>query len=118
MYSYLIGALGCCFACAGCFWYGLGLGEDRANAQTAREDRIAVIATEAATSATAAAIARIEVKNTTIHQTLEKVTRENTIFTDCHSGPGAVGLLNSTPGIASQDKPAGAGELPASGSTH
>jgi hypothetical protein len=51
MYGYLVGALGCCFACAGAFWYGLGLGEDRANAQAAREDRIAALATEAAASA-------------------------------------------------------------------
>lgn len=115
MYGYLVGALACCFACAGSFWYGLGLGEDRANAQTAREDRIAMVATEAAASAAAGAIARIEVKNTTIRQTLEKVTHENTIFTDCRSGPVPVGLLNSTPGIAGANKPAGGGELPAAG---
>jgi hypothetical protein len=115
LYAGLAAALIWCGCIGGAFWYGLGLGEDRANAQAAREDRIAVIATEAAASAAAGAIARIEVKNTTIHQTLERVTRENTIFTDCRSGPVALGLLNSTAGIAGPDKPAAGGELPPAG---
>lgn len=90
-------------------WKAYRAGQDKCIAEQARDAAVAQIASEAA----AEAISKIEVKNTTIRQTLEKEVRENTVYRDCRSGPGPVGLLNSTPGVA----PAASspGELPRTG---
>jgi hypothetical protein len=92
-------------------YWAYGAGQDKCIAEQARDVAVAQIASEAA----AEAIAKIKVQNTTIRQTLEKEVRENTIYRDCRSGPGPVGVLNATPGIA---KAASApGELPRTGAT-
>jgi len=97
-------------------WWFYGAGQDHCKAVEARDEEVARIATEAATSAAASAIAKIEVKNTTIRQTLEKEVHEKTVFRDCRSGPDAVRMLNSSPAIAaSGPEPVGGGQLPASG---
>ncbi len=84
----------------GAGWWAYGAGKDSEIATQAREDRAAAVATEAATSAAATAISKIEVKNVQIRQPLETIIRTEKVFQDCRSGPNAVRLLNATPGIA------------------
>ena len=81
---------------AGAFFYGQGVGKDSEIATQAREEKVRVIATEAAASAAAHAISKIEVKHATIRQTLEREVVEKPVFRDCRSGRGAVELFNST----------------------
>jgi len=99
----------------GAYWQGRRDGENSEIASRQRVEDVRTAATEAAASAVAAGIARIEVKNTTIRQTLEREVRENTVYRDCRSGPGPVGLLNATEGIAPAASAPGDGKLPASG---
>lgn len=90
-------------------------GENAEIASRQRVEDVRVAATEAAASAVASGLARMKVTNTTIHQTLEKEVRENTVYRDCRSGPGPVGLLNSTPGVAPAASAPGGEQLPAAG---
>ncbi|MDY0748492.1 hypothetical protein SNE35_28590 [Paucibacter sp. R3-3] len=99
-------------------WWAYGAGRDAELATQAREDRAAVVATDAAASAAANAISHIEVKNVQIRQPLETIVRTETVFRDCRSGPDALRLLNSTPGIAAAASAADDGQLPASGPAH
>jgi hypothetical protein len=93
-------------------WWAYGAGQDSEVATQAREDKAVAIATQAATHAAAAAISKIEVRNVTVRQPLETIVRTEQVFTDCRSGPDAVRLLNSTPGIAAAASAPGRGELP------
>lgn len=98
------------------FFYGINVGDDHATAAVAREERIGRVATAAATSAAASAIAGIEVKNVTIQRKLEREVLTREVFRDCRSGPDAMQLLNASPGIASAESAAApGGQLPASG---
>lgn len=59
---------------------------------------------------TAAAIAGIEIKNTTIRQKVETVTREVPVYRDCQHSPDVVGLLNDA--LAGGSLPTGDRKLP------
>lgn len=97
-------------------WWCYGAGQDAEIATQAREDKAAAIATQAAASAAATAISKIEVKNVQIRQPLETIVRTEQVFRECRSGPDAVRLLNSTAGIVPGATSApGGGELPAAG---
>lgn len=98
----------------GAYWQGRQDGGNACIAEQARDVEVAVIAGEAAASATAAAISKIEVRNVTITQQLQREVIERQVFRDCRSGDDARRLFNSAiPGAAEQ--PAAApGELPAS----
>lgn len=83
----------------GAAWYAFQAGKDTEIASQYREIAASEKAAQVAAQAAAKAIAAIEVKNTTINTKLQRevVTRE--VFRDCASGPEAVKLLNSTPGV-------------------
>ena len=116
--GYLVAALVAAGAWAGSCWKAYELGRDHELATQAREDTAAERTRQVASQAAAQAIAGIEVKNTTIRQTLEREVRENTVYRDCRSGPGAVSVLNASPGIAaSGPEPTGGGQLPAAGAS-
>jgi uncharacterized protein HemX len=93
-------------------WWAYGAGRDAEIATQAREAKASQASRDAALQAAAKAIARIEVKNVTIRQPLETIVRTEQVFRDCRSGPDAVRLLNSTPGIAAAASAAGDGKLP------
>jgi hypothetical protein len=105
----LVGAAG-----AGGYWQGAKHKADEIAAQEARESALIVKATDAATLAAAEAISKIEVKNTTIRQKAEVITREVPVYGDCRHDPRTLGLLNDAlaPGAA-EAKPADRGKLPA-----
>jgi len=96
-------------------WIAYGAGKDHETAIQAREDRAVAIATDAAASAAAGAIARIEIKQVTIRQQLEREVREKTVFRDCRAGDDVVRMLNAAAGAASAASAAGDGQLPRSG---
>lgn len=94
-------------------WWAYGAGKDSELATQAREDRTALVASEAAASAAAAAINQIEVKHVTVRQQLEREVIDRPVYRDCRSGDDVVRLFNSTiPGAAAVAAPGG-GELPA-----
>jgi hypothetical protein len=101
---------------AAAYHYGGKHKADEIEAGLARDERVTILASEAARLSTAEAIATIEVKNTTIRQTLEKEVHEKTVYRDCRSSDDAVRLLNSSTAVAKPGPVAASGvELPASG---
>jgi len=96
-------------------WWSYGVGRDAELATQAREDKATAAATQAAASAAALAISKIEVKYVTVRQPLETIVRTEQVFRDCRSGPDALRMLNSTPGIAAAASAAGGGQLPGTG---
>jgi hypothetical protein len=82
---------------------------DQILAQQARDAAIL----ETAMQGAAEAIAQIEVKNVTIRQKAETITREVPVYRDCRHDPDGLQLVNE----ALTGKPAGTGKLPASDAT-
>ena len=68
---------------------------------------------QAAQVGAAEAIAKLEVKNVTIRQAVQREVVTKEVFRDCRSGPIALGLLNSAAGASSPA--AGASDVPGSG---
>lgn len=97
---------------AGASYWAYGAGQDKEIAAQARESKAGIQAAEIAARVSAEAIARIEVKNVTVRQALEREVITRDVYRDCRSGPDAARLLNSTPGIAQPAaQPASSGEL-------
>ena len=113
MYGALVAGLLWVASIAAAGWWAYGAGKDSELAIQAREDRTAVIATESAASAAAAAINRIEVKHVTVTQALQREVVEKPVYRDCRSGLDAVGLFNSAIPGATVEPGAGGGQLPA-----
>jgi hypothetical protein len=90
------------------FGGGYMTGKDMIEGQVAREERAALIARNEALKVTAAAIATIEVKNTTIKQKVEREVREKTIYRECKHTPDGLRGINSALGHES----AGDSKLP------
>lgn len=96
-------------------FYGEQIGENRFAARQLREEHIVAVASEAAASAAAKAIGSIEVRNVTITNQLQREVQTREIFRECRSGSAALGLLNSTPGVAAAPagaEPAASGVVP------
>jgi hypothetical protein len=99
---------------AGASYWAYGAGQDKEIAAQARESKASVQAAEIAARVSAEAIAKIEVRNVTVRQALEREVITRDIYRDCRTGPDAVRLLNSTTGIAQPAaQPASGGKLPA-----
>ena len=105
----LVGAAG-----ATGYWQGSKHTADQIAAQAAREAALVEKTRETAAQAAAEQIAKIEVKNTTIRQKAEVITREVPIYGTCRHDPRTYGLLNDAlePGAA-EARPTGSGKLPA-----
>lgn len=97
-------------ACGAAFFYGQHVGEQGAEAQKAREERIAKVAYDAGQDGAAAAIAKLKPRNVTIQQELTREIQTNTIYRDCRVPAGGVRLVNEA--ITGRAEPAGPGELP------
>lgn len=105
---------GLAVAGGGLYLEGKKAGRNEVRAQVASQTEIAHEAARAAAAISAEAIGRIEVKNVTIRQQLEREVLTREVFRDCRSGPAAVGLLNGSPGVAAEPaEPAGGGVVPA-----
>jgi len=66
---------------------------------------------DAALQAAASEIAKIDVKNVTIRQRAETITREVPVYTDCHNTPDAMRVLNDAL-TGAESGPAGSGVVP------
>jgi|SRR6186713_1828932 len=87
-------------------------GENAEIASRQRVEDVRVAATEAAASAAASAISKIEVRHVQIRQQLETTVREVPVYRDCRHDPAGLQRLNAAltePGA----EPAGGGQLPA-----
>lgn len=99
-------------AVGGAYLYGRQAGRDACTAAAARDEQVARIASDAAASAAAGAIAKIRVTHTTIRQEAEREIHTRTEYRDCRHGPEQLQRLNAALAGAGPE-PAGGGELPA-----
>ena len=106
MNTVLIGLLALAAASIGSFFYGMQVGVDKTEAQSAREERLVRESVDKAVDAAAIAISKIEVKNVTVTQKLQREVIEKPVFRDCRSGPDAVGLFNSALAADATEGPA------------
>lgn len=70
---------------------------------------------DAALEAAATAIAKIDVKQVTIRQRAETITREVPVYTDCHNTADAMRVLNDALAAPGKEQPADNGKLPGAG---
>ena len=112
-YILLGGVVAAILALSGAYLQGRSDGRDGCQAAQARDEHVAQVASIAAAASAAEAISKIEVKNATIRQTLEREVIEKPVYRDCRSGPDAVRVFNA--GIAASPAASGAdpGQLPA-----
>lgn len=89
---------------------GFRLGADHEVAAKAREDKHIAEAVDAANSASAAAIAQLKPKYTTISNQLEKQIETHTVYRDCRLDP--VGLQLANQALTGGDAAAVGGKLP------
>lgn len=90
---------------------GYRMGEDHCVAENAKLVAVEIRTRDAAIAGAAEAIGKIEVKNVTIRQKAETITREVPVYGDCRHDPVGLQLVNQAlaPGGA---KPADRRELP------
>jgi len=82
-------------ACGGSYYQGRQDGKAGMEADIAREERVAQVASDAAIKASGEAINKIVVKNTTIKQAVEREIRENTVYRDCKLTPDGLRGVNA-----------------------
>ena len=97
-------------ALGGVYFKGRSDGIDIQSVTQQRDEQLAQSARDEALKVAAEAIAKIEIKNTTIRQTLEKEVRENTIYRDCKHDATGMRVINSA--LTGQDKPVSDSKLP------
>ena len=90
----LLGLLGAALSFAAGTWYGTGLGEDREYAKRAREDAIIKKVQDTATQSAADAIAKIKVRNTTIHQEVQREVKTDVRYVECRHIDGMLPRIN------------------------
>ena len=105
-------------ACGGAYWQGRQDGKAVCQAEHNRDQEVAAIAGEAAASAAAHAISKIEVKHVTLRQRLETEVREIPVYRDCRHSPDGLRRLNEALATGSQPEPPGGGQLPAASAPH
>lgn len=98
-------------AVMGAGWGGFRLGVDHEQASRSREEKVVAKAVEAATTASARAIAGIKVTNTTIYQELQREIHKEPVYIDCRHS--AVGLQRTNEALEGRAQRPGAGQLPA-----
>jgi hypothetical protein len=100
----------------GAYIYGRSDGADIETAAIAREDKVAQVARDAAQLGAADAISKIEIKNVTIKQTLQKEIYEKPVYRDCRNSPDGLRAINDA--LGAEPVAAGSGKLPATGAAH
>lgn len=98
---------------AGTLFAAYKIGQDVEYAAQAREDAAVTLASNAAASAAANAISRLEVHRVEITSKAQTVVREVPVYVDCKHSPGMLDHINAARGIA-----AGGGKLPDAGADH
>ena len=93
------------------------IGEEHVIAEQAKTEQLIEAVTEKAQQGAAEAIARIEIKNVTIRQKAETITREVSVYSECQHDPAGLQLINDALNPANGQS-AGKGELPGAGPAH
>jgi hypothetical protein len=106
----LLLALG--LACAGCTWWGYGMGVDHAKARQADIEAARQQTRDDAQKGAANAIAQVKITNTTVRAAVETRIREVPVYrsAECSNDPGVRDSINR----ALRGEPTGRGVLPAS----
>jgi len=103
--------MGSAVACAGAFWYGTGVGEDRLLAKQSKEDKIVMNIKDEAMRGAAEAIAKLKPRNTTIVNEVQREIQNNTVYTDCrNTSASMLGINEALTG--KRPEPAGDKQLP------
>ena len=110
MTAALYTALGGVVLAVAAFFYGQEVGEDAALAKQKTIEDVAQAVYDKAQSATAEAIAAMEIKNVTITQPIRTEVRTRTVYAECKHTPDGVRALNAA--IVGRAEPVGGGELP------
>lgn len=92
------------------YFYGVHVGEQGAEAQKAREERIGRVAYEEGQKGAAAAIAKLKPRNITIRQELAREIQTNTVYRDCRVPADGVRLVNDA--LLGRAERSGPSELP------
>jgi hypothetical protein len=93
-------------------WWSIGVGRDGEIAKQADAEKVRRETVEAAQLGAAKAIAKLEIKNVTIRQAIQREIVEKPVFRDCRSGDAAVRLLNAAAGHELAASTPGGGQLP------
>ena len=96
-------------------WKAYQLGQDNIIATQAKEESIEKRTRDAAIKAASEEISKIEVRNVTIRQKAETITREVPVYRDCRHDPDGLRLINEA--IRPGAQPADSGKLPGTGTT-
>ncbi|MBS1188894.1 MAG: hypothetical protein H6R10_686 [Rhodocyclaceae bacterium] len=97
-------------AAVGSYFWGRSDGAELADAAQLREERIAEKAREAAQQGAASEIAKLEIKNVTIKQRVERETREVPVYRNCRHSPDGLRAINAA--LTNGAESPGGGELP------
>jgi hypothetical protein len=90
------------------------LGQDNVIAEQAKLQDVETRTRDAALAAASEAISKIEVRNVTIRQKAETITREVPVYGDCRHDPVGLQLVNQA--LGTEAEPAGRDKLPAADS--
>lgn len=82
-------------ATGGAYLRGRSDGKDNCQAEASRDERVALVATEAAASAAAHAISQIKVQNRTIQNEAQKTVSERVVYRDCAHTPDGMLTINA-----------------------
>lgn len=105
-YALLAGVLLWLATCAGAFIYGQDTKENAILAQDQRDAKVVELANKGA----ADAIAKIQVRNVTTKQILEREIQTNTVYADCKHSPDGLRTLNEA--ITGRPQPVSARPVP------
>ena len=99
-------------AAGGAYWQGRQDGRAAVEAQAARDERLVRQAGEASAQAAAEAIARIQVRHTTIRQEVEREIQVRPEYRECRHAPEQLQRINAALGAATPGSAAGGVGLP------
>lgn len=99
-------------ALAGTHWYAYHSGAAHERGAAAEQAQLIEKAGDRAALAAAEAIAKIEVKNVTIRQRVEREIHEKTVYRDCRHSPDGLRAINAA---LTGSEPADGGELSGAG---
>lgn len=94
LYAALIGLLVFVVSLAGSFWLGTTVGKNSEIARVTELKEVVVATREDAKQGAADAIAKIQIRNTTVQGRVQTIIKDNPVYGDCKHNPDALRLLN------------------------
>lgn len=110
LWAVILGALLGVGVLGGTAWKAYRLGQDSILAQEARDNQVRFETLQLAQQAAAEEIRKIEVRNVTIRQKVERETRIEPRYSECVNTDGVMQSINAA--LAGSAAPARGGELP------